>query len=132
MPVAGCVRGARETRDQCGARGEDGGKRCPPNRSDPFVFLLRLFFGHFFYWLPKTKRQQRKGSLGDWREGFAVGWKKTAENKEKNGRCNQQQLNEISTQTQQSRLLKESARLKRLLGQSSNLDFFWLFWWTIR
>jgi hypothetical protein len=50
-----------------------------------------------------------------------------AAEKEKNGRCNQQQLNEISTQTQQSRLLKESARLKRLLGQSSNLEFFFGF-----
>jgi hypothetical protein len=41
----------------------------------------------------------------------------------KNDRCNQQQLNEISTQTQQSRLLKESARLKRLLGQVLTWNF---------
>ena len=34
---------------------------------------------------------------------------------------NQQRLNEQSTQTQQSKLLNESARLKGLLGQGSNL-----------
>jgi hypothetical protein len=86
-----------------------------------YVFSLDSFFIGF------QKQQQRKGSLGDWRDGFAVGWKKNSGEQGKNGRCNQQQLNEISTQTQQSRLLKESARLKRLLGQSSNLEFFFGF-----
>ena len=43
---------------------------------------------------------------------------------EEKNTSNQQQLKRPSTQIQQRHLLKESARLKRVLGQSSNLKFF--------
>jgi hypothetical protein len=42
-----------------------------------YVFSLDSFFIGF------QKQQQRKGSLGDWRDGFAVGWKKQRRTREK-------------------------------------------------
>jgi hypothetical protein len=105
------------------------------------VRTVDLTFFFCFFYLATTQREGRSGWATRLCPAGAKGWLRGQElraarglrrdgraaEKGKNGRCNQQQLNEISTETQQSRLLKESARVKRLLGQSSNLEFFFGF-----
>ena len=47
---------------------------------------------------------------------------------DEDAQSNQQQLKRVSTQIQQSKLLKDSARLKKVLGQRSNLKYIFVFW----
>ena len=71
-----------------------------------------------------TKAQKKDGDQGRSAKS------RRKENKDRT-QSNQQQCKRVSTQIQQCKLLKESARLRGVLGQGSNLIIFVLDLWTV-